>query len=355
VWFDSRDTLPIRFSTALLNWYRHSHRDLPWRRTRNAWHILVSEVMLQQTRATAVIPYYHRFLAAYPTPEALAAAPEQDLLAQWAGLGYYSRARNLQKAAQTIAAAGKFPDTYEEIRELPGVGDYTAAAVASIAFGRPHAVLDGNVMRVLTRMANDGADIGSPSTRKRLQATADTLLDRQHPDEFNQAIMELGATLCTPKNPQCLLCPVQADCEGRKAGRAHELPVKLRKAETIEEERTLLIIHDRQQRLLLRKRTQSDRRLAGFHELPDQEDLPKTKPTRPLGSFRHGIVNHSYTFHVAAAPAPKTFPGPDWLWATSDQLTKIPLSTTARKALKLFHSEQSGKKGVPPLVAAGSK
>ena len=207
---------------------------MPWRHTRDPWYILVSEVMLQQTRASAVIPYYTRFLAVYPTAAKLAAATERELLTHWAGLGYYSRARNLQKAAQAITKAGAFPHTYEAIRALPGVGDYTAAAVASIAFGLPHAVLDGNVMRVLTRVANDAADIGAPSTRKRLQATADSLMDRKQPDTFNQAIMELGATLCLPKKPQCLLCPVQAVCEGQKAGRAHELPVKLKKAETIE-------------------------------------------------------------------------------------------------------------------------
>lgn len=310
--------------------------------------------MLQQTRATAVIPYYHRFLAAYPTPAHLAQASEPELLTHWAGLGYYSRARNLQKAARAIAAAGKFPDTYEGIRALPGVGDYTAAAIASFAFALPYAVLDGNVMRVLTRLANDASDIGSPSTRKRLQANADKLLDRKRPDQFNQAIMELGATLCLPKKPQCLLCPVQQNCTARLAGTAHQLPVKLKKAPAIEEERTLLVIHDRHGRLLLTKRTQTARRLAGFHELPDQEQLPKTEPTEIHGSFKHGIVNHRYTFKVASAKPPKTVPGPGWLWAASGELAKIPLSTTARKALKLFHSEQSGEKGVPRLVVAES-
>lgn len=291
--------------------------------------------MLQQTRATAVIPYYQKFLAKYPQPAALAAAPEPELLAMWAGLGYYSRARNLQKAAQAIGDA--FPRTYDAIRALPGVGDYTAAAVASIAFGLPHAVLDGNVLRVLTRLTNDASDIGAPSTRQRIQAVADELLDRRRPHDFNQAIMELGATLCLPKNPQCLFCPVRGHCVAQQAGRAAELPVKLKKGVKIEEERTLLLI-ERNGHQLLRQRSAKEKRLAGFYDLPDAEFLPHAKKGRTVGSFVHGIVNHSYTFHVRLAPAPAELPAGDWHWATPAELAALPLSTTARKALKLLQA-----------------
>ena len=337
---------PGAFSTKLIRWYERHKRDLPWRHTRDPWRILVSEVMLQQTRAAAVIPYYEKFLAKYPQPEDFAQASESDVLAMWAGLGYYSRARNLQKAAQ--AMGGEFPQTYDAIRALPGVGDYTAAAVASFAFGLPHAVLDGNVLRVLTRVTNDASDIGAPSTRRRIQAAAAERLDRSQPNAFNQAIMELGATLCLPKKPQCLLCPVSDHCDSRKAGREAELPVKLKKGVKIDEERTLLLI-EQDGRLLLSKRTADEPRMPGFYDLPDAAALT-TEKGRTLGSFSHAIVNHSYTFYLRLAPAPAALPGGEWLWVSWTELGDLPLSTTARKALKLFQSEQSGKNSVPGIV-----
>ena len=179
-------------SRPLIAWYERAHRDLPWRRTSDPYRVWVSEIMLQQTRAQAVVPYFERFLARFPTVEALAAAPEEEALALWSGLGYYSRARNLLRAARLIHAAGAFPSDFAGLRALPGVGDYTAAAIASIAFGKPHAVLDGNVLRVVARMQNDAAEIGSARTRERFRAIAQTWLDSQRPGTFNQALMELG-------------------------------------------------------------------------------------------------------------------------------------------------------------------
>src|SRR3984885_2087066 len=187
----------------LLEWYRKHKRDLPWRRTQDPYRIWISEVMLQQTRVAAVIPYYERFLTLFPNASALASAAEQNLLAAWAGLGYYSRARNLQKAARAIVELPRFPKDYAALRQLPGVGDYTAAAVASIAFGAPHAVLEGNVLRVLSRLVAERGDIKSQVVRRSLGALAETLLDRRRPGEFNQALMELGATVCLPKQPLC--------------------------------------------------------------------------------------------------------------------------------------------------------
>jgi len=333
------------FSPPLLAWYAQHRRDLPWRHTTNPWRILVSEIMLQQTRAAAVIPYYERFLARYPHPRALAEAPEAEWLTLWAGLGYYSRARNLQKAARTITGLGSFPATYEAIRALPGVGDYTAAAVASFAFGLPYAVLDGNVIRVMARVTNDDADIMTPSTRKRLQAAVDDRLDREHPAAFNQAIMELGATLCLPRKPQCLLCPVAHLCEGRRAGRQHELPVKLKKAIVIEEKRVLLVVIDHET-VLLRRRADGEKRLAGFYELPEPADLPGARKSRPIAEFQHGIVNHNFHLTVHTARLPKAFDSAGWQRIPLNQLAEIPLSTIARKALALFHQEQSGKNRV---------
>src|SRR5437867_5667129 len=183
-------------ASLLLAWYRGGHRDLPWRRSADPYRIWVSEIMLQQTRAQAVIPYYERFLARFPTLESLAAARESEVVTVWSGLGYYSRARNLRLAAQQAVAAGGFPAGYPAIRALPGIGDYTAAAVASIAFGLPYAVLDGNVLRVIARMENDEADIASARTRERFRGIAQQWLDPRAPAQFNQALMELGATVC---------------------------------------------------------------------------------------------------------------------------------------------------------------
>src|SRR5690349_5158936 len=197
-----------RIAGLLGAWYARGHRDLPWRSTGDPYRIWVSEIMLQQTRAQAVIPYYERFLTRFPSVPALAAAKEDEVLALWSGLGYYSRARNLLRAARQIAAAGSFPSDYDAIRALPGIGDYTAAAVASIAFGRPHAVLDGNVLRVVARMENDAADIRSSRTRERFREIAQSWLDPRDPGHFNQALMELGATVCLPRNPLCLVCPL---------------------------------------------------------------------------------------------------------------------------------------------------
>src|SRR6516225_9136666 len=201
-----------RIAEALLAWYRRGHRDLPWRRTRDPFRIWVSEIMLQQTRAQAVIPYFERFLARFPDVESLARADEEEVLTLWSGLGYYSRARNLRGAAIVMRAAGGFPRDYAAIRQLPGVGEYTASAIASIAFGLPHAVLDGNVLRVVARVENDFSDIASPATRERFRSLVQKWLDQRYPGEFNQALMELGAMVCLPRNPSCLVCPLAACC-----------------------------------------------------------------------------------------------------------------------------------------------
>src|SRR5438876_1211618 len=218
------------FRGNLLAWFRHFQRDLPWRRTRDPYRVWLSEVMLQQTRVTAVVPYYERFLERFPNLHALAAAPEQEVLRLWSGLGYYRRARNLQKAAQQIVAehGGEFPSRREEVLGLRGVGNYTAAAILSIAFEQKHAVLDGNVARVMARLGAVRGDLRARRRWQKLQNSADAYLDTKSPGDWNQAMMELGATLCAPRSPQCLLCPVAQFCEGRKQGIAELLPEKIR-------------------------------------------------------------------------------------------------------------------------------
>jgi A/G-specific adenine glycosylase len=221
---------------SLLGWFRQFRRDLPWRRTKDPYRIWLSEIMLQQTRVAVAIPYYERFLQRFPDIRALATAQQEEVLRLWSGLGYYSRARNLQKAAQQILSKhrGQFPTRMDDVLALPGIGNYTAAAILSIAFGKKHAVLDGNVARVLARLGATRGDIRESQLWQELQAEANRLLQAESPGDWNQAMMELGATLCTPKSPQCLLCPVAQFCEGRKLGIAESLPEKRKKRPTVE-------------------------------------------------------------------------------------------------------------------------
>ena len=201
----------------LLEWYARNRRDLPWRRSRDPYAIWVSEIMLQQTRVAVVIERYQAFMARFPSLVSLALAPEQEVLALWSGLGYYGRARNLHKAAQFVANRhrGTLPATAEELRTLPGIGAYTAAAIASIAHGERVAVVDGNVVRVLCRMAGWKAGNGGAALKRKIEELAAQLVDPKYPGDFNQALMELGATVCQPRNPQCLVCPFSADCMTR--------------------------------------------------------------------------------------------------------------------------------------------
>lgn len=216
------------FAQALLDWYPRHRRDLPWRRTQDPYAIWLSEIILQQTRVQQGLPYYERFLAAYPTVRDLAAAPEQEVLRLWQGLGYYSRARNLCLTAQQIVNEhnGQFPQTYAELLKLRGIGPYTAAAIASFAFGERVAVLDGNVYRVLSRVFGISTDIAQPSARKEFQQLADQLIAYDNPADYNQAIMEFGAIQCTPVNPDCLFCPVREQCFAFQHGMVQQLPVK---------------------------------------------------------------------------------------------------------------------------------
>ena len=224
------------FRKQLLGWFRQFQRDLPWRRTTDPYRIWLSEIMLQQTRVAAAIPYYKKFLQRFPNVHALTNAEQEEVLRMWSGLGYYSRARNLQKAAQQIMTkgGGQFPARLEDALALPGIGNYTAAAILSIAYGKQLAVLDGNVARVLARHGAIHGDIREPQRWVQLQETANGLLDAKSPGDWNQAMMELGATLCTPKSPQCLLCPIAQFCEGRKLGFAESLPEKKTKRATVQ-------------------------------------------------------------------------------------------------------------------------
>jgi A/G-specific adenine glycosylase len=227
----------LRFlRTRFLAWFRQFQRDLPWRLNKDPYRIWVSEIMLQQTRVAAVIPYYERFLKHFPDVQALAEAPEEDVLRLWSGLGYYSRARNLQSAAKEIVAkhGGAFPRDAVAALELPGIGPYTVAAILSIAYDAKMAVLDGNVARVIARLEAVLGDLREGGRWKTLQARADELLERKSPGDWNQAMMELGATICTPRAPQCLVCPVVKFCKARQQGLQDLIPEKRKKRATEE-------------------------------------------------------------------------------------------------------------------------
>jgi len=289
--------------------------------------------MLQQTRVAAVIPYYERFLTLFPDASALASAPEQELLAAWAGLGYYSRARNLQKAARAIVELPRFPKDYAALRELAGVGDYTAAAVASIAFGAPYAALDGNVLRVLSRIVAEPGEIKSQVVRARLRALAETLLERKRPGEFNQALMELGATVCIPKQPLCGDCPVRRQCQARQQGVENQLPLHGLRPSSSRQEKHLLVI-EKAGKILLWQRPPESRRLAGFWELPEREQMPGATVRGEVAGFRHTIVNTTYLVQVCRASVRSRPSG--FQWMAKGNLGNMPLSTIAKKALILL-------------------
>ena len=214
------------FTESILHWYRENGRDLPWRRTRDPYAVWLSEIILQQTRVAQGTAYWHRFLERFPTVESLAAASEDEVLRLWEGLGYYSRARNLHAAARQIAGMGSFPDTLEGIRTLKGVGDYTAAAIGSICFGLPAAVVDGNVYRVLARHFGIATTVGTTDAKREFTALAQRLLPPEEPAAFNQGMMDFGAIQCTPARPACLTCPLLSSCQAFKSGRVELLPVK---------------------------------------------------------------------------------------------------------------------------------
>ena len=317
-------------------WYEGAKRELPWRGSKDPWRVLLSEVMLQQTRVATVIPYYEKFLRKYPDAAAMARAQEKDVLAMWSGLGYYTRARNLHKAARQIAEAGRFPESYEAILELAGVGDYTAAAVASIVHGLPHAVADGNVLRVLSRLTAEPGEIRASPTRERLRAVAQELLAVKRPGDFNQALMELGATVCLPKNPQCAACPWRSHCSAHAAGQEAKYPVKLR-PKTPEQVHLRLLVIVQKGRVLVWQRAQKARRMAGFWELPEPSQVPAATGRVQAGEFSHSITHHRFLVQVERALLSGPV-GPGLRWIAKSRLAAMPLSTIARKALALVAS-----------------
>lgn len=333
------------FTQTILSWYDQGHRDLPWRRTQDPYRIWISEIMLQQTRAETVVSYYERFLARYPTVQDLASAPEEELLKAWEGLGYYSRARSLQKAAKEIVAryGGQLPADLEKLRALPGIGDYTAGAIASIAFGIPAAAVDGNVERVLCRWDAIKDEVGTPAVRRQIAARAQALVPPDRPGAFANAMMEMGATMCTPKNPKCLLCPVREGCMGFAQGIAQKLPHKAKKkAQRVENRAVLLVFCEN--RVLIVKR--QEKLLGGLFVFPDI--LAESDPARlcralealgiraaydeKLGHARHVFTHLIWEMDVHAVVADEMTQVPGGQWVSRQELAALPLPTAVKAA-----------------------
>lgn len=253
----------------LLPWYAENARDLPWRRNQDPYRVWVSEIMLQQTRVEAVIGYYDRFMRAFPTVQALAEAEEAQVLKLWEGLGYYSRARNLQKTAGLLVQEhdGVFPDTAEALRKLPGIGAYTAGAIASICFERPSAAVDGNVLRIMTRITAEESPIDWNATKQGIGARLEEVYPQGRCGDFTQALMELGACVCTPKSPKCAECPVGAICVARQRNTVENYPVKLPKAAKRVEERTVFLLRCGEKYAICRREEKG--LLAGLWQFPN--------------------------------------------------------------------------------------
>lgn len=316
---------------GLLPWYAANQRDLPWRKSREPYAVWVSEIMLQQTRVEAVIPYYRRFMQALPDVRALADAPEEQLLKLWEGLGYYSRVRNMQAAAGQIVERGGFPQTAEELKKLKGFGDYTAGAVASIAFAQRAAAVDGNVLRVWTRMERVGESIKIPSVKRACtRAVLEAMPEEADPGQYNQALMELGATVCTPRSPDCAHCPVQAHCGAFAADEAEDYPVKDPKpVKAVEEFDVYLIVKDG--RALVRKRPKSGL-LAGLWEFPHGKLPVRVKQELPPVDVKHVFTHKIWLMHGLRAELAGEAEG--CVWVDAQELAALPMPTPMDKYRK---------------------
>ncbi|RJP22623.1 MAG: A/G-specific adenine glycosylase [Candidatus Omnitrophota bacterium] len=357
-WFDPLQLKKHKIRRSLLAWFKKNARDLPWRKTRDAYRIWISEIMLQQTRVEAVVPYFQRFVAAFPTVKELANAKEDHVLKLWEGLGYYSRARNLRKAAKKIVGdhAGVFPRTLAEIQSLPGVGRYTAGAIASIAFGARAPVVDGNVKRVLARVFCMEDSIDAASTTAAMWELAEQLVPPGNPGDFNQALMELGARICAPKNPRCEQCPIAAICEARTKGMQGDLPIRRRK-NRIPHYHIVAAAIRKNGRYLLGKRPPHSM-LGGMWEFPGgkieagetHEQALKRELREELGveilvkshliSVDHAYSHFSITLHVYLCEhidgIPRTHYHTDLKWVFRSQFDRYPMPAADLKFLHLL-------------------
>jgi A/G-specific adenine glycosylase len=346
--------------TALIDWFETHKADLPWRRTKDPYAIWLSEIMLQQTQVATVVPYYQRFVDRFPTVQALANAPLDDVLKLWEGLGYYSRARNLHRAAQMVVEkfGGEFPRSADELQKLPGVGRYTAGAVASFAFGQDVPVLDGNVIRILTRLYNIEDDVTQSATKRALWELSEEILPAGQAASWNEGLMELGRRICTPRSPQCASCPIANHCQARREGVQAQRPVKSPKAKIPHYDVTAGVIRRDDGRFIIAQRPH-DGMLGGLWEFPggkreSGESLPdclRREIQEELGiDIRVGpqiaTVKHAYSHfritlfvfeceHVSGEP--QAIECADWAWVTLDDLGRYAFPATDQQIISVLH------------------
>lgn len=349
------------FRDRLISWFEKNKRDMPWRQTRDPYHIWVSEIMLQQTRVDQATDYYLRFIDAFPTVHDLADAEQEHVLKLWEGLGYYSRARNLHKGAQFVSRdmKGTIPSGRKDLEKIKGIGPYTSAAVSSIAFNQPHAVVDGNVIRVITRLFGIEDDIRKTSVKNEVQELSDTLLDSDRPAAYNEAMMELGATRCHPTNPDCENCPVQAFCEATKMVKTDEIPYKSKAKKRPHKEIGIAIIMNDEGQYLISKRPE-DVMLGGLWEFPggkreNNEPIEQTvvresieelgvdvSVEHPLNPVKHIYSHFSVTLYpfickiTGGTPKPKS--SDELRWVSRDELHKLPFP---KANIKIFEQLDS--------------
>lgn len=345
------------FSRNLLDWYDDHKRDLPWRDTGNPYLIWISEIMLQQTRVDQATPYFQRFIKHFPTVEKLAKAELHDVLVQWEGLGYYSRARNLHKGAIKIVTEynGIVPDSYEEIIKIPGIGAYTASAVLSIAYNKPHAVVDGNVIRVLARHSGLQGDVRSTVVKNEIQVLADNLIDKNRPGDYNQALMELGSIQCKPRNPDCTECPIQTDCVALQKVMVDVIPYKSPVKKRPHHQIAVGMILDHRGNILIARRPENAM-LGGLWEFPggkqEKDETLQHTVTRELkeeldvevevGSFfmniKHAYSHFTINLHAYFCTIKKGTPKPrtsdEIRWVKINELADYPFPKANRKLIE---------------------
>lgn len=350
------------FQSTLISWFQREKRDLPWRKETDPYKIWVSEIMLQQTKVDTVVPYFHRFIEQFPTINALAQAEEEKVLKAWEGLGYYSRVRNLHSAVREVQEkyGGKVPDSLEELRTLKGIGPYTAGAILSIAYGIPAPAVDGNVMRVLSRILLIREDISKSSSRKIFEEAVRELISEEDPSSFNQGLMELGALICTPTSPSCLLCPVQTFCRAFREGVEHELPVKSKGKKQRKVDLLAAIIEDENGRAMICKRPEKGL-LANLWEFPNTEiSLPHLNKKKQLEHFfkerfqieakivkKVGQMDHVFSHLIwnievykgkIYSPVKET---DEWKLVTRKEIQQFPFPVSHQKISQLYFCNES--------------
>ncbi|MCG8650048.1 MAG: A/G-specific adenine glycosylase [Pirellulales bacterium] len=345
-----------------MNWFAAHARQLPWRDQPTAYRVWISEIMLQQTQVATVIPYFERFMASFPTIADLASADEQDLLGHWEGLGYYRRARSIHSAAKQIVQQhqGVFPSTFEQVIALPGIGRYTAGAILSISGQQRLPILEGNTQRVFSRWAAVRGAVSQPPNIRLLWEIAEAMLPPRAPGTFNQAAMELGALVCTPRNPDCAHCPVKTSCQAHRSGLQQEIPGKVKHTRYEDRTEFALVIEKeaKGERKFLLRQLPAGGRWAGLWDFPrttkkslDNVALATTELEKELGvklrpgirlkTIKHAVTKYRISLHVHEAKlASSRQPRGPWRFVSMEELTDLPMSVTGRKIVKLLHSDR---------------